>query len=65
MEHRRKEVTAMGAEIEGEVLAQVWDDHPFHEKVLAIFDNKLGEVQLPGEACSGTCLVTLPVSLNP
>ena len=60
MEHRRKQVTAMGAEIEGEFLAQVWD-----EKVLAIFDNKLGDVQLPGEACSVTCLVTLPVNLNP
>ena len=32
MEHRRKQVAAgMGAEIEGEVLAQVWD-----EKVMAL-----------------------------
>ena len=44
MEHRRKQVTAMGVEIVGEVLAQVWD-----EKVLVIFDNEVGKVQSGGE----------------
>ena len=63
MEHRRKQVTAMGAEIGGEVLAQVWD-----EKVSVIFDNEVGKVQDGGVkwggAC-GTCPILLPEDLYP
>ena len=57
MEHRRKQVTAMG-----EVLAQVWD-----EKVSVIFDNEVGKVQDGGEGgeASGTCPILLPEDLYP
>ena len=44
MEHRRKQVAAgMGVDIEGEVLAQVWD-----EKVFNTSDNEFEEVLWEG-----------------
>ena len=57
MEHRRKQMaTGRGVEIEGEVLAKVWE-----EKVLDAFDHQDEEVSVGG-ACE-TCPITLPENI--